>query len=37
MKSVELGCFRLCYWSLWKAIEEEGVHLLGFMAFGLVV
>jgi hypothetical protein len=23
-------------WSLWKALEEEeGVHWLGFMAFGL--
>jgi len=23
MRSTEPGCFRLCSWSLWKALEEE--------------
>jgi len=37
MRSTELGWFRSCSWSLWKALEEEGCIGLGFMAFGLVV
>jgi hypothetical protein len=24
MKSIKLGCFKSCSWSLWKALEEEG-------------
>jgi hypothetical protein len=24
MRSTELGCFRLCSWCLWKALNEEG-------------
>ncbi len=24
MRSTAPGCFRLCSWSLWKALEEEG-------------
>jgi hypothetical protein len=24
MRSTELGCFRLCSWCLWKALDEEG-------------
>jgi hypothetical protein len=24
MRSTEPGCFKLCSWSLWKALEEEG-------------
>jgi hypothetical protein len=23
MRSTELGCFRLCSWCLWKALDEE--------------
>jgi len=37
MRSTELGCFKLCSWSLWKALEEEGYIGFGFMAFGLAV
>jgi len=31
------GCFRLCPWSLWKALGGGRVHELGFMAFGLAL
>jgi hypothetical protein len=24
MRSTQPGCFRSCFWSLWKALEEEG-------------
>jgi hypothetical protein len=24
MKFTELGCFRSCFWGLWKALDEEG-------------
>ncbi len=24
VRSAELGCFRLCSWCLWKALDEEG-------------
>jgi hypothetical protein len=24
MRSIELGCFKLCSWCLWKALDEEG-------------
>ncbi len=24
MRTIKLGCFRLCYWCLWKALNEEG-------------
>jgi hypothetical protein len=24
MRSIELGCFKLCSWSLWKALKEKG-------------
>jgi hypothetical protein len=37
MRSTELGCFSLCSWCLWKALDEEGVHGLGSMVFGLAV
>ncbi len=39
MRSNELGCFRLCSWSLWKALEEEEEGCIGFgsMLFGLAV
>jgi hypothetical protein len=35
MRSIELGWFK----SLWKALRRRGagVHLLGFMAFGLAM
>ncbi len=23
VRSTQLGCFRLCSWSLWKALKEE--------------
>jgi hypothetical protein len=23
MRSTEMGCFRLCSWCLWKALDEE--------------
>jgi len=36
MRSTKLGCFRSCSWCLWKALDKEGVHGLGFM-FGLAV
>ncbi len=35
MRSTELGCFRSCSWSLWKALNKEGASAFGFMAFGL--
>jgi hypothetical protein len=28
MRSTELGCFRSCFWSLWKALDEE--ECMGF-------
>jgi hypothetical protein len=40
MRPTEVGCFGLCSWSLWKALEEEeeeGCISFGFMAFGLGV
>jgi len=37
-RSTELGCFSLCSWCLWKALDEEGcLHGLGSMVFGLAV
>ncbi len=24
MRSIELGCFRSCSWSLWKALDKDG-------------
>jgi len=24
MRSIELGCFKLCFWCLWKALNKEG-------------
>ncbi len=35
MRSTEPGCFRLCSWCLWKALDGGGVHGLGSMTFGL--
>jgi len=35
MRSTERGCFRLCSWCLWKALDGGGVHGLGSMTFGL--
>ncbi len=37
MRFTEPGCFRSCSWCLWKALDEEGVHGLGSMSFGLAV
>ncbi len=37
MRSTEPGCFRSFSWCLWKALDEEGVHGLGSMTFGLAV
>jgi hypothetical protein len=30
MEAIEQGCFKVCFWNLWKATEEEG----GWGAFG---
>jgi hypothetical protein len=35
MRSTQPGCFRLCSWSLWKALEEEGGVLAWFHTFGI--
>ncbi len=37
MKSIELGCFRSCFWRRWKALDEEGCMGFSFMMFGLVM
>jgi hypothetical protein len=26
MRSTELGCFRSCYWCLWKALDKKKNH-----------
>jgi hypothetical protein len=35
MRFTERGCFRLCSWCLWKALDEEGCMALGSMTVGL--
>ncbi len=38
MRLTEPGCFRLCSWCLWKALDEEGCMALGStMVVGLAV
>jgi hypothetical protein len=37
MKFIEPRCLKLHSWSLWKALEEKGLHPLAFMVFGLAV
>ncbi len=37
MRPTEPGCFRLCCWCLWKALNEEGCTELGSMMFGRMV
>jgi hypothetical protein len=37
MKSIELGCFKLCFLISLESSQQGGVHHLGFMVFGLVV
>jgi hypothetical protein len=33
IRSTELGCFRLCFWCLWKALHEKGC--MGLVPWGL--
>jgi hypothetical protein len=37
MRSTAPGCFRLCSWCLWKALDDEVCMGHGFMMSGLAV
>jgi hypothetical protein len=37
MRPTEPGCFKLRSWSIWTALNKDGVHGLGSMTIGLGV